>query len=111
MNELQGFSKVCRCSDLKEKAGRRFVIDDIEIAVFKVDGKVYALSNICLHQKASIIYDGFIEDGKVTCPAHGWQYDLKTGIVAGSIKGLDVYEVKIHNNDVFVKVFEKKLRW
>lgn len=111
MNELQGFTKICKLSDLKEKIGRRFIVDDIEVAVFKVDGQVYALSNICIHQKASIIYDGFIEDGKVTCPAHGWQYNLKTGIVAGGIKGLDVYEVKIHNNDVFVKVFEKKLKW
>ncbi len=111
MKEFQGFTRVCKYSDLKEKVGRRFIIDDVELALFKVDGKVYALSNICLHQKASIIYDGIIENGKITCPAHGWQYDLKTGIIAGGIKGLDVYEVKIHNNDIFVKVFEKKLKW
>ncbi|MEW5843222.1 MAG: Rieske 2Fe-2S domain-containing protein [Bacteroidota bacterium] len=111
MNEFQGFTKVCKYSNLKEKIGQRFIVNEIDVAVFKVDGKVYALSNMCLHQKAFIIYDGFVDDGKVTCPAHGWQYDLKTGIVAGGIKGLDVYEVKIHNDDVFVKVFEKKLNW
>lgn len=111
MNELQGFTKVCKYSDLKEKVGQRFIIDDVEVAVFKVDGKVYALNNICLHQKASIIYDGFIEDGKVVCPAHGWQYDLKTGKIHQGVSGLDVYEVKIIEDDVFIKVFEKRLKW
>jgi len=66
---------------------------------------------MCIHQKASIIYDGFIEDGKVTCPAHGWQFDLQTGRVPNGIKGLDSYEVKIINDDVYIKVYQKKLRW
>ena len=111
MKELDGFFKVCRCSDLTEKIGRRFFVNDVDVAVFKVEGKIYALANMCIHQKAAIIYDGFIEDGKVTCPAHGWQFDLKTGRVPNGIKGLDSYEVKIIGDDVYIKVYQKKMRW
>jgi nitrite reductase/ring-hydroxylating ferredoxin subunit len=111
MNELDGFFKVCRYSELKEKIGRRFFVNDVDVAVFKVDGEIYALSNMCLHQKAAIIYDGFIEDGKVECPAHGWQFDLKTGRVPNAVKGLDPYEVKVLGDDVFIKVYPKNLRW
>ena len=111
MREIQEFTKLCKCSDLKEKIGRRFIIDDVEVALFKVDGKIYALNNICLHQKAAIIYDGFIEDEKVTCPAHGWQYDLKTGKIPNGVKGLHTYEVEIVDDDVYVKIFKKILKW
>lgn len=111
MNELDGFFKVCKYTDLKEKIGKRFFVNDVDTAVFKVDGEVYALSNMCIHQKAAIIYDGFVEDGKVECPAHGWQFDLKTGKVPGAVKGLDSYEVKIIDEYVYIKVYEKKYRW
>ena len=57
------------------------------------------------------MHDGFIEGDCVSCPAHGWDYELKTGRVPGGIKGLDKYEVKIENEDVYVKVFQKKLKW
>jgi NAD(P)H-dependent nitrite reductase small subunit len=105
------FVKICKYSELKEKQGRRFFVDDVDVAVFKVDGKVYALNNICLHQKKAIMHDGFIEDNCVACPAHGWEFELETGRVPGGIKGLDKYEVKIEDDDVYVKVFHKELKW
>jgi 3-phenylpropionate/trans-cinnamate dioxygenase ferredoxin component len=111
MNPVDGFHKVCKYSELKDKVGRRFFVDDVDIALFKIDDKVFALSNVCLHQKAAIIYDGFVEEGNVICPAHGWRFDLKTGKVAQGIKGLDSYEVKIIDDDVYVKVFKKVLNW
>jgi nitrite reductase/ring-hydroxylating ferredoxin subunit len=111
MNELDGFYKVCKYSDLKEKIGQRFFVNDVDIAVFKVDGEVYALSNMCIHQKAAIIYDGFIDSGKVECPAHGWQFDLRTGKVPNAVAGLDSYQVKILGDEVYIQVYEKKLRW
>lgn len=110
--ELKEYTKVCALDDLSEKIGKRFFVDDTEIAVFKVDDEVYALNNICPHQKSAIIYDGFIEDCKVVCPAHGWEFNLSDGKMAKGRKGLDSYDVKIVDNDVYVKVFKKKdLDW
>ena len=111
MNELEGYSKICQLSDLKEKLGNRYFINDVDIAVFKVYGEVFALSNICPHQKTQLIYDGFVEDGIITCPAHGWQFDLATGKIPGSNSGLNSYPVKVINNDVYVKVTKKELNW
>lgn len=111
MIALDGFSKVCKVNDLIEKIGQRFFIDDVDVALFKVDGEVYALSNICIHQKAAIIYDGYIENNCVYCPAHGWMFDLKTGKFPQGLKGLDSYEVQIIDDDVFIKVFKKELKW
>ncbi len=105
------FQKVCEVSDLKEKIGKRFMIDDVDVALFKVDGKIFALSNICPHKHAAIIYDGFIEENKIYCPSHGWAFNLETGKVGSTNRGLDKYEVEIRDEEVFVKVFKKEMNW
>lgn len=106
-----GFSKVCRVSDLKEEQGSRFIVDDVDVALFKIGDEIFALNNLCSHQHAAIIFDGFIEEGYVRCPAHGWQFSLKNGKMPEGRKGIDSYEVHIEKGEVFVKVFKKELNW
>ena len=95
------YKKICKVSDLKESQGKRFLIDDVEIAVFKINDEVYAVNNICPHQHTALIYDGFIEDGCVVCPAHGWMFNLKTGKQPTGASGLDTYPIKIIDEEVF----------
>ena len=86
-------------------------MDDVDVDYFKVDDKIYALSNICPHQHSPLIYDGFLEDGCVVCPAHGWMFSLETGKTPTGQKGLNSFEVHVENGDVFVKVYKKVLKW
>jgi NAD(P)H-dependent nitrite reductase small subunit len=105
------FTKICCVHDIKEDTGKRFIIDETEIAVFKSNGNIFALSNICPHQQTALIYDGFIEEGCVVCPAHGWKFDLQTGNKKSGSRGLDSYEVKIVDEIIYVKVVPKKFNW
>jgi len=106
-----GFTKVCKVSELRENQGKRFLINDVDIAVFKVNGEIFVLNNVCPHQHTSVIYDGFIEDGCVVCPAHGWMFNLKTGKQPTGARGLDSYQVKIIDDEVFAIVKAKELKW
>ena len=106
-----GFKKVCKLSALKEKEGKRFIVDEVDVALFLYKGEVHALSNICPHQHAALIYDGFIEEECVVCPAHGWMFNIKSGEMAGGRTGLDTYKVDIIDDDVYVKVKKKELNW
>ena len=106
-----GYKFVCSLNDLKEYKGRRFIINDTEIAIFKINTNVFALSNICPHQQTTLIYDGIIEDGCVVCPVHGWMFDLKTGMKQSGSRGLESYSVIINKEEVFVKVKPKEFRW
>ncbi len=106
-----GYEKICKLSELKENQGKRFIVYDIEIAVFKIDEEVFALSNICPHQHTALVYDGFIEGACVVCPAHGWMFNLKTGKQPSGARGLDSYPVKIIDDEVFVLVKSKELKW
>lgn len=113
MNSIieEGFKFVCSLNDLKEYKGRRFILDNTEIAIFKINGDVFALGNICPHQHTSLIYDGIIEDGCVVCPVHGWMFDLQTGKKKSGSRGLDTYNVRINNSDVFIKIKPKEFSW
>ncbi len=107
----EGFTKLCKLNELKDRQGRRFIVDETEVAIFKIDGIVYALSNNCPHQHTTLIYDGFIEDDCIVCPAHGWKFDLKTGRQPTGQKGLDSFPVIVNEDEVYVKVFKKELKW
>jgi len=105
------FTKICSVHDIEEDAGKRFIINETEIAVFKSKGEIFALNNICPHQQTALIYDGFIEDGCIVCPAHGWKFDLRTGNKKSGSRGLDSYEVKVVDKNVYVKVVPKNINW
>lgn len=106
-----GFTKICKVSELKENQGKRFLINEVDVAVFKINEEVFAVSNTCPHQHTTIIYDGIIEDGCVVCPAHGWMFNLKTGKQPTGARGLDTFPVKIIDDEVFALVMQKKFKW
>ncbi len=107
----EGFVKICKIYDLKEEEGKQFFVDDVEIALFKINNKVYAISNICPHQKTHLMYDGIIENGYVICPLHGWKFNLKDGRLPNGSRGIPVYEVKLIGDDLFVRITERFPNW
>jgi nitrite reductase/ring-hydroxylating ferredoxin subunit len=64
---------------LKEGFGKTVSLGSERVAVFKHEGAIYALSNVCRHQGGPL-GEGRIIDGCVTCPWHGYQYRPDTGI-------------------------------
>ncbi len=106
-----GYTKVCKVSELKENQGKRFLINDVDIAVFKVNDGIFVLGNVCPHQHTSVIFDGFVEGDCVVCPAHGWMFNLKTGKQPTGARGLDSYPVRIIDDEVFALVKAKELKW
>lgn len=111
IEESNKYFFICNINELPEGKGKRFYVNECEIAVFKINGEISVLSNICPHQKSAIIYDGIIEDEKIICPAHGWEFNIKTGCYLDGRHGLDSYEKKIENGKLFAKVFRKELKW
>ena len=109
--EDEGFTFICSIEDLIESIGKKFIINDTEIAVFKINSEVFAVSNICPHQQTHLIFDGFIEDEFVVCPAHGWKFNLRTGKKDSGSNGLQVYPVEIVDDKVYVKVLPRQMRW
>lgn len=99
------FIKICKTSEVYNRKGKRFQLDDEnEIALFNVDGNIYAVDNICPHNHTSQIYDGYIDEMYVACPVHGYQFHLATGEQPSKTGcKLRTFEIQIINEYVYVK--------
>lgn len=80
-------------------------IGDKKIALFKLEGKVYALNNVCSHEY-TLLTEGDIFEDEVYCPLHGSPFDIRTGEVRGlpATEPVDSYPVKIEDGDIFVNL-------
>jgi DMSO/TMAO reductase YedYZ heme-binding membrane subunit/nitrite reductase/ring-hydroxylating ferredoxin subunit len=74
----QGFMDACGLETIPEKYAAVVCLAGERIAIFKFDGKVSAVSNVCRHQNGPL-GEGKIVDGCITCPWHGYQYLPETG--------------------------------
>nr|WP_243435788.1 Rieske 2Fe-2S domain-containing protein [Acanthopleuribacter pedis] len=73
-----GWVYVARVDEILENRARMICAAGERIAVFKYEGKVSAVSNVCQHQNGPL-GEGKIVDGCITCPWHGYQYRPKDG--------------------------------
>lgn len=74
----KGFVDACSIESIPEKCAAVVSVNGERVAIFKFDGKISAISNVCRHQNGPL-GEGKIIDGCVTCPWHGYQYLPETG--------------------------------
>lgn len=74
----EGFEPVAQIDELVEDTGRVVVAGVQRIALFLHEGKLFALSNVCRHQGGPL-GEGRVVSGCLTCPWHGYQYQLEDG--------------------------------
>jgi len=66
--------------DIPEGGSKVVKVKEHAIAIFRHGGVLYALENTCPHQGGPL-GEGYLEaNGVVSCPWHGWTFDLKTGV-------------------------------
>ena len=101
---MPNFIKVVSTSDLKPGENKVVSVNGTDVALFNVEGEFYAISNTCLH-RGGPLGEGFLEDDVVTCPWHGWRYNVKTGqnVMIPTAK-VATYQVKVENDDVLVSL-------
>jgi nitrite reductase/ring-hydroxylating ferredoxin subunit len=98
------FVKVAGVNELKPGEGKMVAANGLEIALFNVNGTFHAIENTCSH-RGGPLGEGMLDGDIVTCPWHGWRYDVKTGIsvVMPSIS-VRSFEVKVEGEDVLVNI-------
>lgn len=100
--EKDGFFKVARVDDIPNNEAKTVFVNGENIAVFKYDQQVSAVSNVCKHQMGPI-GEGKIIDGCITCPWHGYQYLPENGQSPPPFEErLKTFHTKIVDNTIFV---------
>ena len=103
------FVRVARCSEVPERRSKLIHLEGEEIALWRVNGKFYAINNVCPHQHFSKLHEGTLDGLYVTCPMHGWSFCLEDGHPKLGNGRSSVYRVRVEGGDILV---EKPLqRW
>lgn len=71
-----------KLADIKDiSEGKSLIVKDSEgreIALFNLEGEIFALENVCPHMGGPL-GEGEIEEDCVTCPWHGWEFNIRSG--------------------------------
>ena len=98
------FVPVARADAIPSDRARPVFVDGRVIALFKVDGAVYALDDSCPHAGSSLAA-GKLEGALVQCRAHGLRFDVRTGRMRG-VDGFCAksYPVRVTNGEIAVGI-------
>ena len=98
------FLRAAKMEEVPAGTIREYAIEGKVIALANVSGKLFAINNVCLH-RGGPLGEGELEGQKVTCPWHGWQYDVTTGkLVANPAVGVETFPVEVRGDDIFVDI-------
>ena len=102
---MSGFIKVTTTEALADQQAKLVEVDGHKIALFRVNGAFYALSDTCTH-RGGPLSEGDVEGAEVTCPWHGAKFDISTGAVLGAParEGVKSYPVRVTGADVEIEV-------
>ena len=97
-----GFLDACGVADIPDNRARIVCLSGERVAIFKYDGKISAVSNVCQHQNGPL-GEGKIIFGCITCPWHGYQYKPETGASPPPfVERVPTFNVRIRNGRVLV---------
>ncbi len=97
-------AKIADKSELQPGEAKVIEVQGKTLALFNVDGRFYALDNTCLH-RGGPLGEGELEGPVVTCPWHGWRWDVTSGANTNNpaVK-VACFPVKVEGTSVFVEI-------
>jgi nitrite reductase/ring-hydroxylating ferredoxin subunit len=98
------YVKVASTSDLTPGSAKAVEVNGKTIALFNVDGTIYATDSICLPQGGPLA-EGMLEGEVITGPWHMWEYNVRTGEKLGTPSlNVATYPVQVEGTDIKVAV-------
>ena len=96
------FIETFHVDDIRENRARIITLGAERVAIFKYEGKVSAVSNVCQHQNGPL-GEGKIIGGCITCPWHGYQYSPIDGASPPPFtEKIPVFQVQVRNGIVWL---------
>jgi len=102
ISRLQDY-KIGKLKDVREGKGFLTHVAGEEVSVYKVGEAFFAIGNVCPHQHFSKLHEGELNGFVVTCPMHGWSYDVRTGLSTNASGRVMSYEVVIRGEEIFIR--------
>lgn len=101
---MADFKTVCKVGDLADGEGKTVILGGRLIALFRCGEEYHAIDDTCPHMGVSLS-GGYVEDGIVACPRHGWRFRLCDGAWTGNPKiKLDCFAVRVEGDEVRIEI-------
>ena len=98
------YLKAAKVGDVDCGTGIIVLVKGIRVALFNCDGVYYAIKNSCPHMGGEL-GEGLLQGELVTCPWHGWRFNVKTGKnPEADVVGVRTFEVKVEGDEIFIGV-------
>jgi nitrite reductase (NADH) small subunit len=99
---MEGFQKVAEISEIPAGQSKVIMLNNRAIALFNIDGKFYALHNLCPHEGGPL-NEGRVKGHVVACPWHDLAFDVRNGQgIDGGGYCVGSYEVHVEGSDIMV---------
>jgi nitrite reductase (NADH) small subunit len=98
-----GLHRIGRVGDVPLLEGRSVAVAGRRIAVFRTPEGHRAIGAVCPHEGGPLA-DGLVTDSCVTCPLHGWRFDLRTGAGLGGHPGVTVHDVVERDGELWLRL-------
>lgn len=100
----QRWTRVCAQSELLPGEFKIAYDGDVPIAVFNIDGDLYAIEDVCTHDGGDLA-GGELHGFEVECPRHGARFDVRNGAVRcpPAYEPVAAFPVKVENGAVFTR--------
>jgi len=101
---MSDWVEVCEEGELGPGEFKVVDVDDVDIAVFNLDGQYYAIEDLCTHE-AYALSEGELEDDAIVCPAHGARFCVKTGeaLTAPAYEPVATFPVRVTEGVIQVR--------
>ena len=97
--------RICAEDECPPGEARELVVEGRIVALFHVDGRFYALDDVCTHDGGPLA-EGDLAGFEIACPRHGARFDIRDGraLTMPATKPTIAHEVKVEGGEVFVKL-------
>lgn len=111
--EHDGLIKVTDFNQLRSKGNVLFKTGNVEIAVLDLGSEVYAFINSCPHQHTRLVDSsgGQISGRVITCPMHGWSYNLLDGRSLNGSGRLRMVRLEVKGDELFLNPEDLNEEW
>lgn len=105
METMSEFIKVATLGEIPLNGSKLVEVEEFQIALFNLDGEIYAIENICTHDGGPLGEGTIVNGHEVKCPRHGARFDIRTGAALSlpAFEPTTRYAVRIQGQDVLIE--------
>jgi 3-phenylpropionate/trans-cinnamate dioxygenase ferredoxin subunit len=102
---MSEFIKVATVDEIPAGGRKLVVIDNVQVALFNLDGLFYAIEDVCTHDGGPLVEGTLINGCEIMCPRHGARFDIRTGEALSfpAFEPTTKYAVRVEGNEIWLE--------